>query len=226
MKTAIVTGASSGIGLQCAKMLSQNGYEVFGIGRCFQEKVCFNIIEEDITNTSKILSVINEIKRKNGVDLLMNCAGVAYYGTHEQLTAQQIKAMLRTNAEAPMIITNALINELSKNRGIIINISSVTAKERNPHGCVYGATKAALTSFSESLFEEVRKRGIKVITIHPDMTDTALYRNADFTPKEDEKYCLSAESISQALKFALSTNENTVVTDITLKPQLKGIKKR
>lgn len=78
-----------------------------------------------------------------------------------------------------MIITNLLLRDLKKNKGTIINISSITAEKTNPHGCAYGATKAGLTSFSHSLFEEARKYGVRVVNLEPDMTDTNLYRNAD-----------------------------------------------
>ena len=81
-----------------------------------------------------------------------------------------------------MIITNLLLRDLKKNKGTIINISSITAGKANPHGCAYGATKAGLTSFSHSLFEEARKYGVRVVNLEPDMTDTKLYRNAVGSP--------------------------------------------
>ena len=134
--------------------------------------------------------------------------------------------MVRTNLEAPMIITNLLLRDLKKNAGIIVNTSSVTAGKSNPHGCAYGATKAGLTSFSHSLFDEARKYGVKVINIEPDMTATNLYRNADFTADEDAEAKLLPEEIADAVWYAVSQREGLVVTDIVVKPQLHRIKRK
>lgn len=84
----------------------------------------------------------------------------------------------------------AIITDAEKNGGYIINISSVTAKQPSPHGCAYAATKAGLASFSSSLFDEARKYGVKVTAVYPDMTETNLYRNADFTVGEEKNLIL------------------------------------
>ena len=122
-----------------------------------------------------------------------------------------------------MILTCQLLRELKKNRGYVINISSVTAVGSNPHGCAYGATKAGLSGFSRSLFDEARKYGVKVVTISPDMTRTALYRNADFKESGEEQASLLPEEVARAVEFVLSQRDGLVVSDITLKPQLHRI---
>ena len=134
--------------------------------------------------------------------------------------------MVRTNLEAPMIICNLLLRDLKKNHGMIINISSVTAQKSNPHGCAYGATKAGLASFSHSLFDEARKYGVRVVNIEPDMTDTNLYRNADFTADDDEMARLTAKDVAETVLFAVNQREGMVVSDITVKPQFHRIKKK
>ena len=181
---AIVTGASSGIGLEIAGTLCRLGYEVFGIGRNFagQETMPdgFHRIVCDLLDADRLCGIVKEIVSENRVTVLVNNAGVAYYGPHEELNAKKIQQMVRTNLEIPMILTCQLLRELKKNAGFVINISSVTASGSNPHGCAYGATKAGIASFSRSLFDEARKYGVRVVTISPDMTRTNLYRNADF----------------------------------------------
>lgn len=134
--------------------------------------------------------------------------------------------MVRTNLEAPMILTCSLLRDLKKNRGYVINISSVTATGSNPHGCVYGATKAGLSSFSHSLFDEARKYGVKVVTISPDMTKTNLYRNANFREGDEAESYLLPEEVAQAVEYVLSRREGLVVSDITLKPQLHRITRK
>jgi short-subunit dehydrogenase len=160
------------------------------------------------------------------VHSLVNNAGVGYYGLHEELDAKKISAMVRTNLEAPMIFSNALLRTLKENRGWIINISSVTAEETNPHGCAYGATKAGLLSFSKSLFAEARKSGIKVVTIMPDMTATNLYRNADFKEDDDPAAHLCPEEIADAVAFVLEQRDGAVVTELTVRPQLHRIMRK
>lgn len=226
---AIVTGASSGIGLEISKVLCRLGYEVFGIGRNFNTEFAaqnFHKITCDILDTENLCAIVKEIAAQNHVTLLVNNAGIAYYGLHEELNPQKISQMVRTNLEAPMILTCLLLRELKKNRGYVINISSVTAVSSNPHGCAYGATKAGLSSFSRSLFDEARKYGVKVVSISPDMTRTNLYRNADFQEGEEEEARLLPEEVAGAVEYVLGQRDGLVVSDITLKPQLHRIRRK
>ena len=128
--------------------------------------------------------------------------------------------------EAPMILTQQLLRHLKKNAGYIINISSVTATQSNPHGCAYGATKAGLASFSHSLFDEARKYGVKVVTIFPDMTQTNLYRNADSQEGDETESYLLPEDVAATVEWILGQREGVIITDITLKPQIHRIKRK
>lgn len=227
---AIVTGASSGIGLEIAKTLCRLGYEVFGIGRNFAESETeaggFHKVVCDMLDTDRLCEIVREISAQNKVTVLVNNAGTAYYGLHEELNAKKIQRMVRTNLEVPMILTCQLLRELKKNEGYVINISSVTASGSNPHGCAYGATKAGLSSFSHSLFDEARKYGVRVVTISPDMTRTNLYRNADFREGEEEESYLMPKEVADAVEYILGQRPGLVVTDITLKPQIHRIRRK
>src|SRR5690554_3055059 len=184
MKTAIVTGASSGIGQEVSRSLLKLGYKVYGIGRHFSEEAIKNNhfvpIALDILDIPELIHRIREIRKKEEIYILVNNAGVGYFGLHEELNPTKIHEMVVTNLEAPLIIGQLLLRDLKKNSGFIINISSITAKGSSTHGCAYGATKAGLSHFSKSLFDEARKHGVKVVAIHPDMTKSNFYRNADF----------------------------------------------
>lgn len=227
-KKAIVTGGSSGIGKAIAKVLSDNGFEVYAIGRQFDllDSEPIHKVELDVLDTGKLIDTVNEINKSHDINLLVNCAGVGFYGLHEELNAKKIQLMVRTNLEVPMILTNNLLRDLKQNKGLIINIASVTAQEVNPHGAAYGATKAGLLSFSNSIFEEARKYGVKVTTILPDMTDTKLYRNADFTVDDDVLSYLNPEDVANVVNFVVNAPSNQVINQITLKPQLKRIKRK
>lgn len=234
-EAAIVTGASSGIGYAVSKKLGALGYEVFGFGRDFEktERTAADNVPEnvheivcDVLDTDQLCACCRQITAKHQVHILVNNAGVGYYGLHEELSPDRIKALVRTNLEAPMILTQQLLRHLKKNAGYVINIASVTAAQSNPHGCAYGATKAGLASFSRSLFDEARKYGVKVVTISPDMTQTNLYRNADFREGDEAESYLLPEDAAGAVEWLLSQREGVIVTDITLKPQLHRIKKK
>jgi Short-chain dehydrogenases of various substrate specificities len=231
MKNAIITGASKGIGLAITKSLIDNGYLVYGIARDFSatkySSDSFIKMNCDLTKTSQIVQCIEQIKTEaNTIDILVNNAGVGFFSPHEQLNIQHIEKMVATNLQAPLILTNLLLRKLKSAEGYIINISSITAKKSSTHGCAYAATKAGLSHFSISLFDEVRKSGVKVVTIHPDMTDTGFFNNTDFTISDDPFCHISPEDVAQCVTNILKQPEGTIISDIVIRPQKHGVKKK
>ena len=175
-EAAIVTGASSGIGAAISARLCKMGYEVFGIGRSFgssfaeqfpdvADNPLFHAVVCDLLDTEKMLKLVRGIAAEATVTLLVNNAGSAYYGLHEELSPKKIQEMVRTDLEVPMILSQQLLRGFKKNKGCIVNIASVTAQQSNPHGCAYGAVKAGLASFSRSLFDEDQRTRQKWLTL-------------------------------------------------------------
>lgn len=235
----LLTGASSGIGLAIAKALLQAGWCLYGIGRHFSEdalqQLCrdaevgggsFVPVEQDLTDTGKLLELVRGLQKEHTFRLLVNNAGVAYYGPHETVSPKNLHEMVVTNVEVPMLLCGQLMRGLREVSGTIVNVSSVTATHASPWGCAYGATKAALSAFSESLFEENRKHGVRVVTIQPDMTATALYRNADFCQGEEADTYLTPEEVAEAVLYAVNAREGLVLREITLQPQKRCIKRK
>lgn len=191
----------------------------------------FHPVVCDLLDTKKLPSVVASLQKewkqeKRTLALLVNNAGTAYYGLHEELRSEGISEMVRVNLEVPMLLTQQLLRTLKQNHGAIINISSVTAIGSNPHGVAYGATKAGLLSFSRSLFDEARKYGVRVTAILPDMTDTQLYRHADFTADPAMDAHLEPADVADAVEYALTVREGTCVPEIILRPQLHRIMKK
>lgn len=232
MKNAIVTGATSGIGAAICRSLLEDGWQVYGIGRDFTGQQYnpgdgFHAVPCDLKKHRDTQYAAERIiKEADSISLLVNCAGVGYFGPHEQISPDKLHEMVAVNIEAPMILSGLLLRGMKRDRGMIINISSVTAKKSNTHGCAYGATKAALTSFGESLFDEVRKYGVRVVNIHPDMTASAFYRNADFKECEEEDARLLPKEVAACVMGVLDIRDGAVITDITIKPQRHGIQRK
>lgn len=232
MKTVLLTGASSGIGLATGLKLTLEGYQVFGIGRCFDDTISypgnFHRFICDVTDSDAVYRLLKQLKEEFhciSPDIVILNAGVGYYGLHETLTGEDIRALVRTNVEAPMLLTSHVLPFMKQRcSGQFIFVSSVTSRKSNTYGCAYGATKAALLSFANSLFDEVRKHNIKVTTLLPDMTQTNLYRNADFTAEEEA--CLFADDIADMISYVLSAKEHLNLTEITVQPQKHRIKKK
>ena len=236
-EAAIVTGASSGIGAAISARLCKMGYEVFGIGRSFgssfaeqfpdvADNPLFHAVVCDLLDTEKMLKLVRGIAAEATVTLLVNNAGSAYYGLHEELSPKKIQEMVRTDLEVPMILSQQLLRGFKKNKGCIVNIASVTAQQSKPHGCAYGAVKAGLVSFSRSLFDEARKYGVRVATVSPDMTKTELYRNADFTVGEETESYLLPQDVAEAVAYIVGQREGVAVSEVTLRPQYHRIRRK
>lgn len=226
MLTALITGTSRGIGRAAALALTARGYRVVGISRTPSDIRCGNFTELtlDLRDTAALEQAVDRLSREFPIDILINNAGVGFYGLHASLTPSMIHEMTTVNLEVPMLLSALLLPQLINRRGKIVNISSVTAKHsENTHGAAYGALKSGLTSFGQSLFAEVRKHGVKVINIHPDMTDTSLYRNADFGPELSDGCFLSPETVAGAIVSAIEAPDGINISDITVSPQYRRI---
>ena len=233
MKKALVTGATSGIGLAIVEKLLELGYFVYGVGRDFSKVSLdesagknFVPIECDLTKYQNIEKMVREIEDKNEIELLVNSAGVGYFGPHEEINPTKLHKMIAVNLEAPLILTQLLLRGLKKNRGTIINIASITAKKSSVFGCAYSATKAGLGHFSESLFDEVRKTGVKVVCIYPDITKTPFYDELNFREGEDPLSYILPQCVAGGVETIISQREGTVITQLVLQPQKHQIQRK
>lgn len=224
MKTAIVTGASSGIGKAIAEVLVKNGYEVYGIGRNFTEGVRFHAVVCDLLDEKQYQAMMHSLPRE--IDVLVNNAGCAYYGMHETMSDAKIHEMIKLNLEIPERMSQHYIRTLRLRQGMIINVASITGTHPSPHAACYASTKAALISFSNSIFEENRKHGVKVTCLIPDMTETNLYRNADFQADESDGCCLYPVDIANVVEQILSQRSGIVAKEIIIQPQFHRIQKK
>ena len=218
MKTVLMSGGSSGIGKAIKEKLLQEGYHVSNIGRKDAEIVC------DLTHTDMLEKKIKEWLKTHEVDVLINCAGVGLFDPHETISAAKIKYLIDVNLTAPIVLSSLCLRSLAQSKGHIINITSIEATRHAKYSALYSATKSGLRDFGHCLFEEVRKSGVKVTSINPDMTQTPFFDDLHFKPSEDEKTHLLPETIAQTLITILDTDG--VITDMTIRPQKVGITKK
>lgn len=211
MKKAIVTGYSSGIGKAIVKELESQNYTIIKL-------------DSRLDDLSSLELEIKNILKDNDIDLLVNCAGVGIFKPHEEISLTKIKELIDVNLTAPIALTNLLLRSLKKTEGHIINISSVEATKHSKFSALYTATKSGLRDFGLCLFEELRKSGVGVTSINPDLTLTNFFDDLQFEPSQKDDTHLLPETIAKTVIDILNTNG--VVTDITVRPQKFEIKKK
>ena len=226
MKTAFVTGSSSGIGYAITNMLLELGFIVIGVSRKDFKINNQNYIhiKSNLTRYDDIVKLADILKKKN-IFLHVNCAGFGKFQPHEELSYQDIQDMVMLNLTSPMILTSATLRSLKKNGGYLINITSIEALKSSKFAGVYSATKAGLKSFGDSLFEETRKTNLSVTNIIPDMTESNFYENLRFDVSDNINQKLLSEDIAQAIKHILSLRKGAVVQNYTIRSLNFGIKK-
>lgn len=177
---ALVTGASSGIGLVTAQALVKAGYLVFGSGR----KPVANLqgvtmLVCDVTDDASVQAMITEIVKQAGrIDLVVNNAGIGLLGGAEESSIAQAQRLFDVNVFGVARVVNAVLPIMRAQRaGRIVNMSSILGLIPSPFNAFYAATKHAIEGYSESLDHEVRSLGIRVLLVEPGVTRTAFEEN-------------------------------------------------
>ena len=181
-RTAIVTGASSGIGRASAETLARAGFIVFGTSRrpASNGPDGVTMLTCDVTEDASVNALVSSVLSKTGrIDVLINNAGVGLLGGAEESSIAQVQALFDVNLFGVMRVTNAVLPSMRERRqGRIINISSVLGLIPAPYSAHYAATKHALEGYSESLDHEIRTFGIRLALIEPAYTRSVFYQNS------------------------------------------------
>lgn len=184
-KVAIVTGSSSGIGLESALLLARNGYITYATMRSPEkdtsikvaaqnEDLPIRVIQLDVTDDSSVQNAMNRIISEVGrIDILVNNAGYGLAGALEDLSMEEIKAQFETNLFGLIRVTQSVLSIMRKQRsGRILNLSSGAGIFGYPGGSAYVSTKFAVEGLSECIAYELEPFGIKVILIEPGFIKT------------------------------------------------------
>lgn len=190
--TALVTGASSGIGRAFATRLAVDGTALVLVARRGDrlDELATEIVDAggpepevlvaDLTDGGERATVEARLADSSRpVDLLVNNAGFGTRGFFAELSAETEETLVRLNVLAPVRLTRAALpGMLERRRGGIVNVSSMAGLQPLPGWATYAATKAFLTNFSQALHEEVRSRGVSVLALMPGLTRTDFYDRA------------------------------------------------
>ncbi|MEJ6584228.1 MAG: SDR family NAD(P)-dependent oxidoreductase [Crocinitomicaceae bacterium] len=232
-KTALITGATSGIGLATAKRLAHEGYQLILCGRrlerleqlqhelLIQTKV--HTLPFDVRDKNAVFNAIDSLPNEfTSIDVLINNAGNAHgLDPIEKGNLDDWDAMIDINVKGLLYVSKAIISKMiAQKSGHIINIGSTAAKEVYPNGNVYCASKHAVDALNQGMRMDLNQYGIRVGAIHPGMVETEF---SEVRFKGDKERAtkvyqgfkpLQAEDIADIIHFVISRPYHVNIADI------------
>lgn len=219
---ALVTGASSGIGLATANKLLAAGYTVYGTSRraALPGQYPFKMMTLDVTDDASVQAAINQLMRSEGrIDLLVNNAGygIAPAGAEES-SIEQAKAIFDTNFLGMVRMTRAVLPYMrNQANGRIINIGSILGLVAFPYVALYAASKHAVAGYSQALDHELRTFGIRVSVIEPAYTKTQFEANNIQPDAKIDAYEMIRTKLTKIVTQAIAGGDTPeVVAEVVL----------
>ena len=203
-KTILITGASSGIGECFAQNLDKMGAKLVLTARS-EDKLLelasymndAHVIAGDLSDQAFPQILYDKVKEKNiDVDILINNAGFGYSGKFLDNPMENYKDMINLNIFSLTHLTHLFLKDMVENKsGGIINISSLASFQPIPYFSIYAATKAFVTSFTLSLYEEYREKNINILGVCPGYTKTNFNKRAQMESKPVAGYLMSSQEV-------------------------------
>lgn len=221
-KLALVTGASRGLGLAIAEALSAHGFHLILAARDGRA------LDKAAARLSNAEAVVCDIRRpesvaelraavgKRTLDVLINNAGVA--GPSASIATLDFaiwRLVIETNLHGTFLVTQALLPHMKKGSTIVNNLS-VAARTAFPGMAAYNASKRGLLAFTDTLREELRPRGIRVVALMPGAADTAIWQQ--FWPTAPRRRMISPATVAEAVALAVTLPANASMDEILLTP--------
>ena len=207
-KTAIVTGASSGIGLASVQALHKAGYRVFGTSRRSSTVLgdAGTLLTCDITDEASVAAMVKTVLDETSrIDLLVNNAGFGISGGAEESSIAQAQDLFDVNLFGVIRAIRAVLPTMrAQKSGRIINISSVLGLIPAPYMALYAASKHAVEGYSESLDHEIRSQGIRVVLVEPAYTRTAFDQNLLVADAQLDLYAEARAAAEQTMREAMA----------------------
>ena len=230
MKTALITGASSGIGAEFARQLAAKKLDLVLIARSQdkldhlaeqlrqQHDIRAEVIAQDLTENRASFSVARRVEELGLViDLLVNNAGFGAYGPFVEGALDAQSSMIQLNISALVELTHLFLpTMLERRQGGIINVASIAGFQPMPYWSVYAASKAFVLSFSEALWAEVKEKGVKVLALCPGPTESNFFESAGVSSDSEMNSNLNQlESANNVVKSALVALESGQPNTVT-----------
>jgi NAD(P)-dependent dehydrogenase (short-subunit alcohol dehydrogenase family) len=181
MRSALITGGSSGIGLAIARMLREEGFELTLASRTKEKieaaaaELGAHAVAADVAQEADCIRVVAEHnERYGGLDVLVNSAGIGIAGTVESLQAKHVDLQLGINLRGLLLVSREAIPLLKESQGWVVNLASIAGTTPTPGLTVYGATKAAVIALTRSMNAELDGDGVRAIAICPGFVDTPM----------------------------------------------------
>jgi 3-oxoacyl-[acyl-carrier protein] reductase len=229
-ETALITGATEGIGRATAFGLGRAGYRVAVCARTeakvrqLVKKLKAAGIEAagaaaDVGDADQTVRMIEEITGILGqIDVLINNAGILIARPFEELTLEDWDATMSTNVRSLYLVTRVVLPGMRQRKhGSIVNVASLAGRNGFAGGTAYTASKHAVLGFSRSLMLEVRKDNVRVIAICPGSVDTSLLKDQPMLKSEPSRI-LQPEEVADTILHTLSLPERAMVSELDIRP--------
>ena len=232
MRTIMVTGASSGIGLSTCKRLLDEGHSVIGLARDFSKcplgSNAFHQLTVDLSDLDTLPDFLQDLlKEHKEINGVVCCAGKGQFGSLEEFSFEQIRSLMDLNFLSQAYIARAVLPLMKKQgQGDFIFIGSEAGVTGSRKGAVYCASKFALRGFAQALRDECSKSNVRVSVINPGMVKTAFFDQLDFLPGEDDTNYIEPDDVAAAVSLVLSSRQGTVFDEINLSPLKKVVQFR
>lgn len=223
--TALITGASSGIGLELARLFAKDGYNLALVARNpthlenlakelrSEHQIQVTVIVQDLADPSAPQTIADQLARRSiEVDVLVNNAGTQVYGEFAQAGLERQLDLIQVNLTALVHLTHLLLpNMIRRGRGHILNLGSTGSFAPGPLNAVYCATKAFVLSFSEAIGAELAGTGVTVTTLCPGATNTAFITRHGLQDVRVFRNAMSPVHVAQLGYRALQSGRPLVV---------------
>ncbi|KIL53037.1 3-ketoacyl-ACP reductase [Jeotgalibacillus campisalis] len=222
-KKALITGGSRGIGGATALALAKEGVELGLIARSEESfdsirreldemGAVYATAAADVSRETMVKDAVAKLEQALGsFDILINNAGVGVHGSFMELETSDWENVLNTNVMGIVHVTKAALpGMIEKNRGDIINISSMSGLKGTEGSSAYSASKFAVIGMSESLMQEVRRNNIRVSVLTPSLVETDLTRGKDSGERNPDKF-MQAEDLAEYITSLLMLEQRTFI---------------
>ena len=227
--TALVTGASSGIGRAICERLLDEGRRVVGLARDFSKFPCdhpgFETHRADLADLKTLPAVLGKLERDHpGIEALICNAGQGRFGELEQFSLDQIRELMDLNFTSHAFLVRTFLPRLKRaGRGHVVFMGSEAALSGARKGSVYCASKFALRGFAQSLRLECAGAGVGVTLVNPGMVETPFYEGMGFAPGPDPASHILPADVAGVVSSILQARPGTVFDEINLSPQKRVI---